>query len=145
LNRHEADWDRPPAATLVAMSSEEELAAGLDEDEATAKAATPGPWYAFRSGHGDDWYVASRAYGLVSTGLHSGADGDEILMIERDRRDADYLARHDPARALRYVDAARDIMKESGGEGHGWAEHEPAYYAGLDYAVQRLAEVYDES
>jgi hypothetical protein len=127
------------------MSSEDELAARLAEDEIAAKAATPGPWYAFNSGHGDDWYVASRAYGLVSTGLHSGADGDEILMIERDRRDADYVARFGPPRALRYIEAVRDIIKESGGEGHGWAEYEPAYYAGLDYAVRRLAEVYDES
>jgi hypothetical protein len=84
----------------------------LAEREAKAKAATPGGWYSFCSGHGDDWYVASRGYGQVSTGLHSDPDGDEILMIERDRRDAEFIAANDPASVLRDVAAKREILTE---------------------------------
>jgi Family of unknown function (DUF6221) len=88
------------------------LNARLDEDEAAANEATPGSWYSFNSGHGDDWYVASRNYGQVSTGMHAEMENVEILMIERDHRDADFIARWDPARVLREVDAKRRILAE---------------------------------
>jgi hypothetical protein len=84
----------------------------LGEREAAAKAATPGEWYSFCSGHGDDWYVSSRGYGQVSTGLHSDPDGDEILMIERDRRDAEFIAANDPAAVLRDVTQTRLLVAE---------------------------------
>lgn len=67
--------------------------ARLDEDEAVAKAATPGPWLA------------------LDGGVQS-ADNESQWPVgetdsERDRADRVHIARHDPARALREVAAKR--------------------------------------
>ena len=71
------------------------VAARLDEDEAAAKAATPGPWHAA----GED--ILSRAGDPYWTGAcAANAAG----------ADAAHIARHDPARVLREVKAKRAIM-----------------------------------
>lgn len=59
-----------------------------------AQAATPGPWKAH--GQHGDWYVSSPAFGQVSTGINEEPSLPEFLMIERDRRDAEYIASMHP-------------------------------------------------
>lgn len=73
------------------------LKARLDEDEAAARAATPGPWLALDGGvqsAGDEWQWPV-------------ADTDSA----RNREDRAHVARHDPARALREVATKRRIVK----------------------------------
>jgi hypothetical protein len=84
------------------------VVARLDEDEAMAKAATPGPWVP--AGADDCWFVTSTTHGLVTTGCNE-TPGDGMLFIERDKRDARHVARHDPAQVLRDVAAKRAILK----------------------------------
>src|ERR1035441_8446779 len=120
------------------MSSEEELAARLDEDEATASYAGPArvAWLTYCDDEGQMLYTTVAAGGDPSPWCAAGkelADPASVRVI------------YDPARMRRYVEAGRAIISELKGEGHGWAEHEPAYYAGLDYAVRSLNGVYDES
>ncbi|MFT2014606.1 DUF6221 family protein [Streptomyces sp. 796.1] len=70
----------------------------LDEDEAAARAASPGPW-------------------------HVNAEADEVLAVDgitvcdgfalsgrQLRATTEYIARHDPARVLAEVDAKRRIL-----------------------------------
>jgi hypothetical protein len=127
-------------------SNEEKLAAWLDEDEAAANAAAQsGNQFAHAGGHDPCWHrdpgnSGGEVRDMCSPRGHivvfdEGAPGSE---------QAAHIARHDPARVLRYVEAVRAIIRESSGEGHGWAEREPAYYAGLGYAVNLLAEVYED-
>ena len=120
------------------MNSEDELGARLDEDEATVSYAGPVrvAWLTYRDDEGQMLYTTVAAGDDHSPWCAAGkelADPASVRVI------------YDPARMRRYVEAGRAIISESKGEGHGWAEHEPAYYAGLDFAVQRLNEVYDES
>lgn len=63
-----------------------------------AAVATPGPWHAHEQD--GNWYVSSNQWGQVSTGLNEEPSLPEFLMIERDRRDADYIAGMDPAVGL---------------------------------------------
>ena len=115
------------------MNSEEELAARLDEDEAAAKLAARegGAWT-----QGDPGQGSCAITSLGGTVVYDEGSPDEYQ--------AAHIARHDPARALRFVAAVRAIIRESSGEGHGWAEHEPAYYAGLEFAVVALTGIYHE-
>ena len=66
-----------------------------------AEAATPGEWHAFSSAH-EEWYVASKTYGQVTTGIHDEPASTEIVLIERDRADAEHIAgwSRDPALAV---------------------------------------------
>lgn len=83
------------------MNLAEFLAARLDEDEATAKAATPAPWVV-------DDYDSKTIY----------VDAHEQYVVPiwdmrpEDQRpeDAAHIARHDPARVLRDVEAKRKIL-----------------------------------
>jgi hypothetical protein len=89
----------------VAVTDLEAFAnARLDEDEAAAIAATPGPWLAT----GED--ILSRAddrhWAGACAANASGADGAHI-------------ARHDPARALREVEAGRRILDRHQPDGYG--------------------------
>jgi hypothetical protein len=109
------------------MTLTEFLAARLDEDEAVARAATEGPWYLDAPDHA---YVGNRAdgrnYGLwaiVHNGLwaivHMSADVLPDLTDDAQRRtlaDAEHMARHDPARVLREVEAKRAIVSEGAPE-----------------------------
>ena len=65
-------------------------------------AATPGPWRAHEQD--GNWYVSSDPYGLVSTGINEEPSLPEILMIERDRRDAEHVAGMDPLVGLALAD-----------------------------------------
>ncbi|MEU3098534.1 DUF6221 family protein [Streptomyces sp. NPDC006967] len=68
------------------------LRAQLDEDERTARAATPGPWRA---------------------GVRSGfdaVDGDGWTVCNASDVDVAHIARHDPARVLREIDAKRRTL-----------------------------------
>lgn len=71
------------------MTIVEFLNARIDEEEADARAATPGRW--FPEGKG------------VS-------DSDGIEFVEAPRRDVSHIARHDPARVLREVTMKRDLL-----------------------------------
>jgi hypothetical protein len=73
----------------------------LDEDERTARAATPGPWE--QSGIGE--------YGWGVSFSRPGA-GVEAEDSDQGRADADFIAAHDPARVLREIDAKRQIVAE---------------------------------
>jgi len=68
------------------------LNARLDEDEVAAKAAADGPW--------------------KSSGPYVDAPGAGIILQARHTEDAAHAARHDPARALREVEAKRRLIKE---------------------------------
>jgi len=83
---------------MSAVTIVEFLRARLDEDEAAAKAASPGPW-------------------------HVGEDGDEVMAVDEVKVTAGFalsnrqllattvhIARHDPARVLREVESKRAIV-----------------------------------
>lgn len=77
------------------------LNARLDEDEAAARAATPGPWW---QGDEDSPHVGD--YGWYVAGCPAGETED----TPQGRIDAAWIARNDPARALREVAAKREII-----------------------------------
>lgn len=86
------------------MDLETFLAARYDENEAVAKAATPGPWTSYLEGR-DHWGGDS----FIATG---GEDLYPYVMVNtthnpRYAADRDHIALHDPARALRKVEAGR--------------------------------------
>ncbi|MGW4670107.1 DUF6221 family protein [Streptomyces sp. NPDC004324] len=68
----------------------------LDEDERIAQAASPGPWE--QSGVGDLGWTVSGPWA-------------EVPDSEQGRADADFIAKHDPARVLREVEAKRRIAE----------------------------------
>jgi hypothetical protein len=81
------------------------LIARLGEDEAAAKAATPGPWKAEPIHYGPnsgepDWSITAEKRTVIW--------GEESL--ER-AGDAAHIARHDPVRAIADVAAKRMIMR----------------------------------
>ena len=77
-----------------------------DEDERAAKAATQGPWWADSSIH------TEAIYGSGNTTVVAGARwGDEGSVFESDE-DAAHIARHDPARVLRDIEAKRELLDE---------------------------------
>src|SRR5258708_31906019 len=97
------------------------LTARLDEDEAVAKAATEGPWAWAATGEKDNsWAVALVGDADEEEKMLSGRieAGDGIIIdpvcegINGNLPDAAHIARHDPARALRRVDADRKIRSE---------------------------------
>lgn len=71
------------------------VTARLDEDEAAAKAATSGDWYAT----GEDILIRGR-----------GPHWDGACVANASGADGEHVARHDPARALREVEAKRAIL-----------------------------------
>lgn len=89
------------------------LSARLGDDEATAKAASPGPWFSWiegRDGRGGDSFIGTEGeadlYVSVGKGYHPKWEADQ-----------DFIARHDPARVLAEVEAKRAIL----------AGHAPGY------------------
>lgn len=70
-----------------------------DEEATEARAATPGPWE--QSGIGD--------YGWTVSFSRPGA-GVETEDSDQGRADAVHIARHDPARVLRDIEAKRRIL-----------------------------------
>ncbi|MFI6603879.1 DUF6221 family protein [Nonomuraea sp. NPDC050536] len=93
------------------------LTARLDEDEQTARAATPGPW-SYDPGKewydGDDFVTMTNGQEFVGYGGLSDLRGAVCITGEaghaQSARDAEHIARHDPARALREVEAKRRTL-----------------------------------
>lgn len=71
------------------MTITEFLTARYDEEAASARAATPGPW---------------------APSGKSVLDSDDTEFVEATRRDALHIARHDPARVLREIAAKRSVV-----------------------------------
>lgn len=93
------------------------LAARLQEDEDTARAATAGPWR-WEHGEGDLCNDPECPYGTLIGVWEDGETPFHIWDVhgfdakEGSRADADHIARHDPARVLREVAAKRAIIEE---------------------------------
>ncbi|MFJ1900480.1 DUF6221 family protein [Streptomyces sp. NPDC088115] len=77
----------------------------LDEDEKTARAATPGQWSADNEAYAESIHGPSNA-AVVSGGRWGG----EASVFES-TEDALHIARHDPDRVLREVEAKRMILE----------------------------------
>jgi hypothetical protein len=85
------------------MTLAEFLAARLDEDEATARDATPGPWRWVDPGRPKIKLALVGDGGLIAL-LAAQADAYPSTF------DAAHIVRHDPARALAEVEAKRQIL-----------------------------------
>jgi hypothetical protein len=116
--------DGPPAQVLarVADSLAQLRSEALDEDEAAAQAASPGPWH-----------VSAESDEVLAADGITVADGF-ALSGRQLRATTEHIARHDPARVLREVEAKRAIL--------GWADSPalPGYERG--YVIGALAAVY---
>ncbi|WP_435601336.1 DUF6221 family protein [Streptomyces sp. C10-9-1] len=101
---------RAPAPDLVAF-----LRARYDEDEQEARAATPGPWR-WRQEHGEPWEPEEGGWLDYSGEYISGADDSGTLFGPgmTPHADAVHIARHDPARVLREIDAKRQLVNVHG-------------------------------
>lgn len=94
------------------MDLVEFLTARLDEDEQVARSAEGGTW-SWRQGYGDMCDDPECRYGQ----LMSESGGSLTLLMDvhgydvhRDWEGAEHIARHDPARVLREVEAKRAIL-----------------------------------
>ncbi|MCX4993825.1 DUF6221 family protein [Streptomyces longwoodensis] len=74
------------------------LRAQLDEDERTAQAASPGPWYV-NAEHDEVMAVDD-----VTVAEGFALSGRQL------RATVDHIARHDPARVLREIDTKRRLL-----------------------------------
>ncbi|MGV9756956.1 DUF6221 family protein [Streptomyces tricolor] len=106
------------------------LRARLDEDEQTARQATEGPWTAEVSGETGHCVIPSDAQStreyVARTQLYAAAF------------DAEHMARHDPARVLRDVEAKRGIVDDLA-EVIRWAARKgPGYQDGADSCERTL-------
>lgn len=84
------------------------LLARVDEDDAAARTATPGPWRTFPDAEGGVW--AKDGFGMAATGCGQG--------------NADHIVRHDPARVVAECEAKRQIVKHWL-DIEGWGNHDP--------------------
>ena len=82
------------------------LRARLDEDEAVARAATPGPWSVNDESFAE-WISSADGVEVVAGGRWGG----EAPAFET-TEDALHIARHDPARVLAEVEAKRALLEE---------------------------------
>jgi hypothetical protein len=92
------------------------ITARLDEDEAAANAAAPGPW--------------SRS------GPYVGAEPG-IIVQARFSEDAAHIARHDPARVLREVEVGRWMLSET----ERWMAAAPTFRDGM---LRRIATAWSD-
>ncbi len=95
------------------MTFVEFLNARLDEDEAAAKAATPGGWQARLSEYGPngEWEIVTDAHEPSEPGryvVYTGYEGGGVTS----EQNAVHIARHDPARVLREVAAKRSLLTQ---------------------------------
>lgn len=81
------------------------FSARLDEDEAIAQAATPGPWEVDNENYAEAIRTLDEGDSVVSGGRWGG----EAPVFGTD--DALHIARHDPARVLADVTAKRAIIE----------------------------------
>lgn len=90
------------------------LRARLDEDEQTARSTTAGPWTVkpVMYGSPDDGWGEPTAFEVVSEErdvvMHQLHEGGGIDHLD----DAIHIARHDPARVLREVEAKRVVLQQ---------------------------------
>lgn len=119
------------------MTLVEFLRARLDEDEAAAKAATPGPWRvvnvtdyrsatvdgpdALQDGGYDETIKARKQVMRPQTVIPQDADyGPTVELV-----DAEHIARHDSARVLAEVESKRKLIEQhvgyyGGGDDEFW-------------------------
>ncbi|HEX8005693.1 MAG TPA: DUF6221 family protein, partial [Trebonia sp.] len=81
--------------------------ARLGEDEAAAAAASDGPWTAWRGQPGLG--LRQLEYAVTLPGQNSGSFAS---IATASWMDAEHIARHDPARVLREVEAKRAILAQ---------------------------------
>ena len=98
------------------MSIAEFLAARLDVDEAVALDATAGPWQQAPTTRRHITATGSTEEIVYTTTPEPGAISLTVAStgVERDRqnlRNAEHIARHDPARALREIASKRAILE----------------------------------
>jgi hypothetical protein len=79
----------------------------IDEDERKAKAATPGPWSWVDPGGKVKQALVGPGYPYQF--VVPSAMGDVYPSVA----DAEHIARHDPARVLREVEAKRALLEET--------------------------------
>lgn len=82
------------------------LRARLDEDEAAAKAATPGPWSV------NDESYAETIYAPDGTAVVGGGRWGGEASVFESTDDAIHIARHDPARVLAEVESKRRTLDD---------------------------------
>jgi hypothetical protein len=89
-----------------------------------AEKATPGPWVP--RGEGPDcWFVCSVTHGLVSTGVHEDPAVSDLVLTERDQRDAEHMAGMDPIVAVVVAEwlaaeARMTDLRGNSSEGHAF-------------------------
>lgn len=76
----------------------------LDEDERTAKAATPGPWTV------DSETYAETIYGREDEAVVAGGRWGDEASVFNETEDAIHIARQNPARTLVEVESKRRIL-----------------------------------
>jgi hypothetical protein len=110
------------------MTLVEFLLARIAEDKAAALAATRNAWKV------DPWRNSSGMEFLVVADFDEGAPAFAI----KNERDADHIARWDPARVLAECEAKRRIVEELGDydDGYVWASGEASR---AETALQALA------
>lgn len=110
------------AAAIEALVAS--LNAGLDEDEAAAKAADPGPWEVGERGGQDAmvWIREKDSPGIDNVGLtyRQSVFTAQVSNKTRFRQNARHIARQDPARTLRDVAAKRELIAAALAERHDW-------------------------
>jgi hypothetical protein len=92
------------------------LRRAAEKMRALAGAATAGPWRATPHGRPptQSWYVTG-LHTLITTGLHEDIDDHELVAIEHDRADAQYIAAVHPGIGLLVADqwdAIADDMRD---------------------------------
>jgi hypothetical protein len=139
------------------------LRARLDEDEAVARAATPGPWQWWNLEGADmGWADNGPRLETVARGprYSDGSQGAATTVVSGwghdawgtsvEEPDAAHIARHDPARVLADVKAKRAIVEDyrelrrqaSAMADGPMGETARNMYAGLTLALRHLASVY---
>ncbi|MFC4120925.1 DUF6221 family protein [Nonomuraea zeae] len=122
--------------------------ARLDEDEQAARDATPGPW-SYDPGKewydGDDFVTMTNGQEFVGYGGTSPFRGAICITGEaghaQSARDADYIARHDPARTLRDVRARRRTLDRCQ---EGLLSGDPRLAGFAAAAVREMAQRWDD-
>lgn len=102
----------------------------LDEDERSAKGATPGPWR-----YNPDKHHHLAGTPMFEEAVFAGQPGGDAICVAgtggtddpQSMRDAAFIARHDPARVLREIDAKRQLVAETLAEPHLYNEEDNWY------------------
>ena len=83
------------------------LNARLDEDEGAAKTATPGPWM---TADGREWLADNVVFGQSVDWPGHIQQVCNVDYAQHKAGNAEHIARYDPARVLREVEAKRKIV-----------------------------------